>query len=240
MKETHSKISLKFTLQEALERVCMFEVPLPVIEKGSNINSHQLSAFNDDEGWECMYVSKPFSCEGFLGAKRNDSHPTAWPLGDPQKVIHIDPILLLVYIHTKPFSLWGLFKNTLPVRLFQKHSPCEAFSKPLWLWRFFLTPLPETLSKPLCLWSFFKTPLPVTVFFNPSACEAFSKPFYLWGFFKTLLPVKSFKHTYIKGTKPYQAWDISETPLYIMPFHPGWASMFEQHLAQGENAFQID
>ena len=49
----------------------------------------------------CMYVSKPWACEGFWRLRRNARHPNAWPLGDPQKVIHIDTILILVYIHFK-------------------------------------------------------------------------------------------------------------------------------------------
>ena len=34
--------------------------------------------------------------------QRNATHPAPWPLGDPRKVIHIDTILILVYIHTYP------------------------------------------------------------------------------------------------------------------------------------------
>ena len=47
-----------------------------------------------------VYVSKPRVLSSFLTLGLNATHPEPWPLGDPQKVIHIDTILILVYIHT--------------------------------------------------------------------------------------------------------------------------------------------
>ena len=47
-----------------------------------------------------MYVSKPRVLSSIMPLGHNAPHPTSWPLGDPQKVIHIDTILILVYIHT--------------------------------------------------------------------------------------------------------------------------------------------
>ena len=49
-----------------------------------------------------MYVSKPRVLSSSWRLQQNLRHPSAWPLGDPQKVIHIDTILILVYIHTYP------------------------------------------------------------------------------------------------------------------------------------------
>ena len=49
-----------------------------------------------------MYVSKPCVLAYFWRLVHNGSHPRPWPLRDPQKVIHIDTILILVYIHTYP------------------------------------------------------------------------------------------------------------------------------------------
>ena len=135
----------------------------------------------------------------------------------------------------KPFSIWYLIqffgdswggvlwmiqisKTPLPVRFFQNHSACAAFSKPLCLWSFFETPLPttlfqnisacEALSKPLCQWSFFKCPLPVKPFQNPSACGAFSKPLCLWTFSKPLCLWGFFKtphmlHMYVCSPSMY-------------------------------------
>ena len=42
-----------------------------------------------------MYVSKPRVLSSFLPFQQNARHPDPWPLGDPQKVIHIDTILIL-------------------------------------------------------------------------------------------------------------------------------------------------
>ena len=50
--------------------------------------------------WACMYLSKPCVLLTFLPFQLNAPHPEPWPLGDPQKLIHIDTILILVYIHT--------------------------------------------------------------------------------------------------------------------------------------------
>ena len=49
-----------------------------------------------------MYVSKPRVLSSFLPLGLNATHPEAWPLRVPQKLIHIDTILILVYIHTYP------------------------------------------------------------------------------------------------------------------------------------------
>ena len=49
-----------------------------------------------------VYVSKPRVLSSSWRLVHNASHPKSWPLEDPQKVIHIDTILILVYIHTYP------------------------------------------------------------------------------------------------------------------------------------------
>ena len=49
-----------------------------------------------------VYVSKPRVLSSSWRLGHNLPHPTSWPLRDPQKVIHIDTILILVYIHTYP------------------------------------------------------------------------------------------------------------------------------------------
>ena len=48
-----------------------------------------------------MYVSNPWVLSCVLRLVHNGSHPSPWRLGDPQKVIHIDTIFILVYIHTQ-------------------------------------------------------------------------------------------------------------------------------------------
>ena len=50
--------------------------------------------------WACMYVSKPCVLLCFLPVGHNARHPSAWPPRDPQKVIHLDTISILVCIHT--------------------------------------------------------------------------------------------------------------------------------------------
>ena len=66
----------------------------------SNIHAQQLSCLNDDANYSCMYVSKPRVLSYDLRLVPNGTHPSSWLLEDPQKVIHIDTILILVYIHT--------------------------------------------------------------------------------------------------------------------------------------------
>ena len=47
-----------------------------------------------------MYVSKSRVLLYVLRLRHNAPHPNSWLLEDPQKVIHIDTILILVYTHT--------------------------------------------------------------------------------------------------------------------------------------------
>ena len=91
---------------EALKRVCMYvwspEAHMYVCLKHTIRNIHTVS-------WcickkFCMldlYVSKPCVLSYLLPIQLNGTHPTPWLLEDPQKVIHIDTILILVYIHTQ-------------------------------------------------------------------------------------------------------------------------------------------
>ena len=106
--------------------VCL-DSPMPVMEKRSNINSHKFSVFDikqnrpstgaEPKPSAChafsmkstkttcsqqikKQVSKLPACESFLGLNHNARQPASWPLGDPQKLINLDIILIIIYIHT--------------------------------------------------------------------------------------------------------------------------------------------
>ena len=130
-------------MSQAAERVCMYVsgiLSMYVCMSQTYIDSNLTPcwACMYVRRWACMYLSKPRVLSTLLPVGHNGPHHVPWPLGDPQKVIHIDTILILVYIHThtvvslikrpferihiiqKPFKYDGCWSN-IPSQLFLKN-----------------------------------------------------------------------------------------------------------------------
>ena len=97
------QLSVYVCMSQVAERVCMYVsgnwACMYVCMSQTYIHTNSWSVAHDPS-WACMYVPKPRVLSSVWRLRRNAPHPFAWPLGDPQKVIHIDTILILVYIHT--------------------------------------------------------------------------------------------------------------------------------------------
>ena len=84
---------------QACMYVCLRQLSMYVCMSQTYIHTNTWSTAHDPSG-ACMYVPKPRVLSSIMPLGLNGTHPMSRPLGDPQKVIHIDTILILVYIHT--------------------------------------------------------------------------------------------------------------------------------------------